>query len=354
MRDPVTLLRPRALVPGDRVAVVAPSSRYDSRALARGMAVLESWGLVAEPPAAGSRLRNLAGSDDERAAALTEAFERDDVAAVMAVRGGYGAARLQGRFDAAVAASHPKIFLGYSDLSIVLGRLVSEAGLVCFHGPMVSSDLARLPVEALEPFRRFLFGEEGWWTGSGLTGRSPGSATGRLVGGCLSVIATTIGTPYEIDTRGGVLFLEDIGEKPYKIDRLLTQLAHAGKLDEVRAVVLGTFHDCDTAGEPGVVMEVADEILGSLGVPVLSGFDAGHYSGGGIVPMGCEVRVDADAGTIDLLEPVFAGAAIPRGAAETSPGREAAAIPGSAGAATAGSAGATTPGSADASGRAAR
>lgn len=327
-------------MPGDRVAVVAPSSRYDAGALARGMAVLESWGLVAEAPAAGSRLRNLAGTDDERAAALTEAFARDDIAAVMAVRGGYGAARLRGRFDASIAASHPKIFLGYSDLTLVLGRLVSEAGMVCFHGPMVSSDLARLSREALEPFRRFLFGEDGWWTGRGLTGRSPGTATGRLTGGCLSVIATTIGTPYEIDTRGAVLFLEDISERPYKIDRLLTHLAHAGKFDDVRAVVLGTFHDCDTAEEPGVVLEVADEILGALGVPVVSGFDAGHYSGGGVLPMGCEVRVNADAGTIELLEPVFAARS------DTASRSDAAA--------TSGSANAATSRSASASGRAAR
>lgn len=300
------LVRPRALVPGDRVAVVAPSSRYDRQALARGAAVLESWGLLVDLPPETRPHRYLAASDDERAALLTQAFVREDVAAVMAVRGGFGAARLLGRFDPAAAAAHPKMFIGYSDLTVLLGRLQREAALVCFHGPMVSSDLARLSGEALEPFRRFLFGEEGWWNGNGLVGRAPGIATGRFTGGCLSMLATTIGTPYEFDARGCVLFLEDIAEPPYRIDRLLTHLLHAGKFDGVAAVVLGTFTDCDAKGEPGVVMQVVDEILGGLGVPVVSGFDAGHYSGGGLVPMGCEVRVNADAGTVELAEPVLA------------------------------------------------
>ena len=301
------MIRPRALVPGDRVAVVAPSSRYDREALLRGAAVLESWGLVVDLPPESVPHRYLAASDDERAALLTEAFVRDDVAAVMAVRGGFGAARLMGRFDAAAASAHPKIFLGYSDLTVLLGRLQNEAGLVCFHGPMVSSDLGRLPAEALEPFRRFLFGQDGWWKGDGLIGRTSGAATGRFTGGCLSMLATTIGTPYEFDARGRVLFLEDIAEPPYRLDRLLTHLLHAGKFDGVAAIVLGTFTNCDAKDEPGQLMQVIDEILGGLQVPVVSGFDAGHYSGGGLVPMGVDVRVDADAGTVELLEPVLAG-----------------------------------------------
>lgn len=305
------MIRPRALVPGDRVAVVAPSSRYDRAALLRGAEVLESWGLKVDLPPETAPYRYLAAPDEVRAGLLAEAFTRDDVAAVMAVRGGFGAARLLGRFDPALGAAHPKIFLGYSDLTVLLSRLQNEAGLVCFHGPMVSSDLARLPSEALEPFRRFLFGEDGWWKGEGLTGRSPGSASGAFTGGCLSMLATTIGTPYEFDARGRVLFLEDIAEPPYRIDRLLTHLLHAGKFDGVAAVVLGTFTNCDPKDEPGVVMQVVDEILGGLGVPVVSGFDAGHYSEGGLVPMGCEVRVDAGAGTVELLEPALAPAGRP-------------------------------------------
>lgn len=298
-------VRPRPLRQGDLVAVVAPASVYDADRLARGIEVLESWGLVVEPPFPSAPHRYLTGSDPERAGRLTEAFARDDVAAVLTVRGGFGSARLLGRFHPEVAAAHPKIFLGYSDLTILLSRLVREAGLVCFHGPMVASDLARLPEAQLERFRRFLFGEDGWWAGRDLFCRLSGAASGRLVGGCLSVIATTIGTPYEIDTEGGVLFLEDIAEPPYRIDRLLTHLLHAGKLDGVKAVILGTFHDCERESDRGQLMDIFDEILAPLGIPVVSGFDAGHYSGGAVLPMGCRVRVDADAGTVELLEEAF-------------------------------------------------
>ncbi len=299
------MLRPRPLRQGDRVAVVAPASVYDADRLARGIEVLQSWGLVVEPPVASFPHRYLTGTDPERARRLTEAFERDDVAAIMTVRGGFGSARLFGHFDPAVAAAHPKIFLGYSDLTILLSRLVREAGLVCYHGPMVASDLARLPEAQLERFRSFLFGEDGWWTGRDLFCRLSGAASGRLAGGCLSVIATTIGTPYEIDTDGAVLFLEDIAEPPYRIDRLLTHLLHAGKLDGVKAVILGTFHDCEPPTARGQITDIAVEILAPLGIPVVSGFDAGHYSGGGVLPMGCRVHVDADAGTVDLLDEAF-------------------------------------------------
>lgn len=308
MKQPCPLVRPRALQPGDRVAIVAPSSRYDADALDRGAAVLESWGLLVDLPQSSGLVRYLAAPDDERAAQLRAAFERDDIAAVMAVRGGYGAARLYGRFDAAAARAHPKIFLGYSDVTLLLARLYSEAGLVCFHGPMATSDLARLPAGKLERFRSFLFGEEGWWAGENLSCVVAGRATGRLAGGCLSVLVTTLGTPYEIDTRGAVLFLEDIVEPAYRIDRMLTHLAHAGKLDDVAAIVLGEFHGCEPAAQ---IREIFEEICGARAIPVVAGFDAGHYSGGAVVPIGCEVRVDADAGMVELLEPVFATSAGP-------------------------------------------
>jgi muramoyltetrapeptide carboxypeptidase len=305
MREASNQIRPKALSRGDRVALVAPASPYDDHALAAAMDILQSWELVPEAPSVFSRQRFLAGTDTERGDALTHAFEREDVAAIMAVRGGYGSARLLNRFDPAVAAAHPKIFLGYSDLSILLSRLRREAGLVCFHGPMATSDLPRLGPDDLERFRRFLFAEEGWWAGQGLVCRVSGSGTGRLVGGCLSVLTTTIGTPYEIDTRGNVLFLEDVNEPPYRIDRNLTHLLHARKLEDVAAVVLGRFHECDPPDASGQCAEIFEDFFGRLGIPTVSGFDSGHHSGGAVVPMGCQVRVEAETGIVELLEPVF-------------------------------------------------
>jgi muramoyltetrapeptide carboxypeptidase len=297
------LLRPRSLRPGDRIALVAPASSYDEEAARRGAEILAAWDLSVELPARLEPVRYLAASDDERARQLTEAFTREEIAGIVAIRGGFGFSRLLGLFDPAVATAHPKMFVGYSDLTILLSRLSAEAGVVSFHGPMAASDLPRLGPDQLERFRRFLFGEDGWWAGGKLGCRASGAAKGRLVGGCLSVIVTTIGTPYEIDTKGAVLFLEDVNESPYRIDRMLTHLSHAGKLAGVAAVVLGSFHGC---GEEEEVLAIADEILSPLRIPVVSGFDAGHGSGGAVLPIGCEVFVDADAGSIELLEPVFA------------------------------------------------
>jgi muramoyltetrapeptide carboxypeptidase len=305
MKEASSQIRPKGLCRGDRVALVAPASPYDDHALAAAMDILQSWELVPEAPSVFTRQRFLAGTDSERGDSLTHAFQRDDVAAIMAVRGGYGSARLLHHFDPAVAAAHPKIFLGYSDLSILLSRLRREAGLVCFHGPMATSDLPRLGPDELERFRRFLFAEEGWWAGRDLACRVPGSGTGRLVGGCLSVLTTTIGTPYEIDTRGNVLFLEDVNEPPYRIDRNLTHLLHARKFEGVSAVILGRFHECDPPDASGQCTEIFGEFFGRLDIPTVAGFDAGHQSGGAVLPMGCQVHVDAEAGVVELLEPVF-------------------------------------------------
>jgi len=299
------LKKPRALRRGDRVALVAPTATNDAAGIAKGAEILRSFGLVVEEGGGGPPHRYLAADDEVRAAALHEAFEDPGIAAIVATRGGYGSARLLGHFDAAAIAAHPKVFVGYSDLSVLLSRLVQEAGMVCFHGPVACGDLAAMTPPQLERFRRFLFGEPGWWAGAGLEGRVPGTARGRLAGGCLSVLVTTLGTPYEIDTHGAVLFLEDIAEKPFRIDRMLTHLAHAGKFDDVAAVVLGSFERCDDAASPGLLREVFDEILGGLGVPVLAGLDAGHGSGHAVLPMGCEVEVDADRGVLELTEPAL-------------------------------------------------
>src|SRR5438128_246923 len=132
MPQPFPLVRPRALQRGDRVALIAPSSRYDVEALGRGIAMLEEWGLRVETQPAASTVRYLAAPDDARAEFLNDAFARDDIAAIIGIRGGYGASRLLGRFDAAAARAHPKLFIGYSDLTLLLCRLYAEAGLVCF------------------------------------------------------------------------------------------------------------------------------------------------------------------------------------------------------------------------------
>lgn len=250
----------------------------------------------------GPRLGYLADSDRWRARRIEEVFARDAIRAVFAARGGYGSARLHRVLDLSSVGDHPKIFVGFSDVSLLLNRLLQETGLVCFHGPMIAADLPRLTQAAQERFRRFLFGETGWWEGAVRASWRAGMAEGRLVGGCLSIVVTTLGTPYEIRTRDCILFLEDVAEKPYRIDRMLQHLKHAGKFETVRGLILGPMVDCDGGGGPSALRDIVLDVLGDQEFPIVYGLDAGHGSGNVVLPLGCRVRIDTDDGGVDLLE----------------------------------------------------
>ena len=299
------LRKPKPVRRGDLVAVVAPSGACDPERLSAGVRLLEGWGLRVHLEEPGPALRYFAAGDRERAGRLTDALRRTDVKAVLATRGGYGSARLHPYLDVADALPDPKIFVGFSDLTILLSRIVQEAHVVAYHGPMVAADLPQFDDSARERFRRFLFGEPDWWEGCCPEVWRGGTAEARLVGGCLSVLVTTLGTPYEIDTDGAILFLEDVAEKPYRIDRMLTHLKHAGKLSRVRGVVLGSMLDCDGGEGEGVLRDVVTEVIEDSAVPVLAGFDAGHGTGNVVLPFGCQVRLDAGTQQLTLLEPVF-------------------------------------------------
>lgn len=268
--------------------------------------MLESWGLEVAPLAEPVAHRYMAASDAMRAKALEAAFEDDSIRAVLAARGGFGCARLIEHLDVERIRAHPKIFVGFSDVSLLLAHLAQRAGLVCYHGPMVAADLAQLDPAAAERFRRFLFGRSDWFDGGARHAWREGKASGVLTGGCLSVLVAALGTSYDIDTEGRVLFLEDVAEKPYRIDRMMTQLRHAGKLDGIAALVMGPMTDCDGGLGPEVLREIVLEALSGTSCPVLFGFEAGHGSSNVVLPFGCRVKVDADRQQLDLLEPVLA------------------------------------------------
>jgi muramoyltetrapeptide carboxypeptidase len=299
--------KPACLNRGDRVLAVAPAGACDPRRLEQGLGLLEQWGLVVEGPPGGEPFRYMSAPDELRAGALYEAFSREDVAAVLVARGGFGCARLMPRLRLDLRRVKPRIFCGFSDATIMLARLVEEARLVCFHGPMAAVDLPRLSAEGRERFRRFLFDEEGWWDGRVRETWREGRAEGVLAGGCLSVLVTTLGTPYEVATEGRVLFLEDVAEQPYRIDRMLTQLRHAGKFDRAAALVFGPMTDCDGGEGSGLLRRIAMEAVEGLSCPVLFGLEAGHGSENVVLPMGCRVRVVAqdESPCLELAEPVF-------------------------------------------------
>ncbi len=266
----------------------------------------------------GKRNGYLGGSDEERLEDLHSMFRDPDVRAVFAIRGGYGSAHLLDRIDYALLRRNPKIFLGYSDITAMHLAIQKRANLVTFHGPMVLADFTEFTQTW---FRRALFDAKplGPLTNPPeanalrpehtLRAVRPGKARGRLTGGNLTLVSTTLGTPYEVETEGRILLLEDVDEQPYSIDRMLTQLRLSGKLGAAAGIVFGECHDCRPADyKPAFestlsVGEVLDDILGILNVPVLSGLTIGHTGDQLTLPLGAMATLDADKGELVIEEP---------------------------------------------------
>jgi muramoyltetrapeptide carboxypeptidase len=303
-------VRPRRLRPGDTVAVVAPAGPVPEHRLQQGVATLERLGFDVRLGASVlARERYFAGNDTRRALDLVALWARKDVAAVFCARGGYGTARIVDVLTPAFLRRHPKIFCGFSDIT-TLHAACARAGLVSFYGPMVAWDLAHGPARAprsragavkLASATVLMEAEAGVVIGSAAA--EPlvrGRATGRLAGGCLSLLVATLGTPEEVDTRGTILVLEDEKEPPYRIDRMLTQLRRAGKFRGVRGIALGDFPECaPDAGATYALVDVLRDRLGDLGVPVAWRLPLGHtLQPNATVPLGVRATLDATRGRI--------------------------------------------------------
>ena len=301
--------KPRALKPGDTIGVVAPASAIDRGHLERGVAALERLGFrVKVSSHALDRAAIVAGPDEVRARELQAFFADPAVDAIFAARGGYGAGRILPLLDFAAIARTPKIFMGFSDATFILNALVGRAGMVCFHGPMVAMDFARGVGEAaLDHLRRLLEGETASFELPARTALRAGVAEGEVVGGCLSMVAAAIGTPYMPPLDGAILFLEDTGEKAYRIDRMLVQLGQAGVLARVAAVVFGALRPPESSeAERRLIDECVAEQSARLDCPVLAGIEAGHGSANFTIPFGVRARVDAAARRLSFLEPAVA------------------------------------------------
>ncbi|MCL6580401.1 MAG: LD-carboxypeptidase [Firmicutes bacterium] len=334
-------VKPPVLRPGDRVAVVAPAGPATPDVLAAGLKVLESLGLrVTLGRHVEARNGYLAGPDEARAEDLARALGDPDVRGVFFARGGYGSMRILPLVDLSVLKRDPKVIVGSSDVTALHLAVQRAAGLVTFHGPNVESlgrGVTRFTLDCLA--RAVMTAApldvlplpEGWPPPKVL---SPGRATGVLAGGNLSLVAALLGTPYEPDTRGRVLVLEDVGERPYRVDRLLTQLRLAGKLDRTAAVALGEFVDCrdpEESGAPGrarpetglgpemslgsetgpaslpgelppTVDGVLADRLAGLGVPVISGLPCGHGLQKWTLPLGVTATLDGYKGRLAVEE----------------------------------------------------
>lgn len=290
-------MAPPWLVSGDRVRVVAPSSPFDEETFRRGLERLARRYDVLCDEGISSRHGYLAGDDARRIAELRTAIDDPQTRAIVAARGGYGATRLLDHLDPARVRAHPKWLVGFSDVT-ALHALWARAGIQSVHGPMVAA-LGRAEPEGTERWCAVLEG----CPGVSLAGTpwADGIATGPLLGGNLAVLAALVGTPFAPPIDGAVLLLEDVGERPYRIDRLLTTLGHAGWLDRVAAVVLGTFFDCSPGPDGVTAADVLAERLCGRGVPVVANLPIGHDALNVPVVLGAPVRVDGATGEIRAL-----------------------------------------------------
>jgi muramoyltetrapeptide carboxypeptidase len=315
------VLKPPVLRPGDTVGMVAPASNaYEPEEIQIAKETMELYGFkVVLGQHINAQNGYLAGSDAQRAADVNEMFRRSDVRGIVTFSGGYGCSRILPLLDYAQIQRSPKVVVGHSDITALLIGIYQKTGLITFHG---SSGLTGVGDYAMEHFRRAIMATQTIGAianppkpASGTVERNnrlitivPGRATGRLIGGNLTLMTNLIGTPFEPDTRGKILFLEDIGEEPYRIDRMLTQLWLAGKLQAAAGVALGRFINCEPKEfRPSFFQTISLENvlrdrLEPLGKPTLYNLMFGHVRENAVLPIGATATLDATAKTLVVNE----------------------------------------------------
>jgi muramoyltetrapeptide carboxypeptidase len=288
------------------VGIVAPASYFVREDFDAGCGALRRMGFnVIFSDSIAARDLYFAGSAERRARELEGMFSHDGVNAIVCARGGYGANYLLPLLDVGKIAAHPKIFVGYSDITSLTTYLYDAAGLVTFHGPMVAKDFSRQNGVEHASWVAALAGFDpsfNFCADSAMKSLNPGSAEGVLYGGCLSMLAASLGTPYEVHTEGKILFLEDVATKPYQIDRMLMQLKLAGKFEGVRGIVFGEMLECTQPGNQTYTLEdILMRVMGGLGIPLACGLRSGHVSRSNItLPLGVNARLEATFSGVSL------------------------------------------------------
>jgi len=302
-------MRAKRLEAGDTIGMIAPASPADLSKVERAIKHLKVMGYkVKAGKSVYSSRGYLAGRDELRAFDINNMFADDEVSAVFCLRGGYGSQRILDMVDFQIIRNNPKIFMGYSDITALLNAIYQKCNLITFHGPM-GGDFAgglekytkramKNALESIDPIGELPNPEMPEVV-------AEGKGKGALVGGNLSIVAASLGTPYEIDTQGKILLLEDVFEEPYSVDRMLTQLRLAGKLRDAEGIVLGDWGNSEPE-EPEKSLsleEVFEDIFRDIGKPVLKGLKIGHCKPNITVPIGAEVYVNTDTATFCILEP---------------------------------------------------
>jgi muramoyltetrapeptide carboxypeptidase len=291
-----SIVRPAAVQPGARIAVISPASSAKADRITRGIESLRAMGYdaVAAPHAYGKHAPYFAGTPEERLDDLHNAFTDPEISAIFCTRGGYGSNYLLEDLDLNRIAANPKPFFGYSDLTTMQTWLLDQLGLVAFHGPMVAADFAVDNGIDQKSFSAAVSGglvEAG--PRQGLRVLRPGRARGVMYGGCLSILTAALGTRFTPLTEGRLLFIEDVGTKPYQIDRMLRQMVLAGKFDGVSGFIFGEMLDCVSPGaNPDLLEQVILRVLDWFDGPIAIGLRSGHVSGGNVtLPLGIEAEL---------------------------------------------------------------
>lgn len=301
---------PPSLKKGDTIGVIAPASPIKTDDFEKAICFFQDLGLQVQ---LGKHLYEeygyLAGTDEQRLEDFHDMITNPDIKGIIFARGGYGTARIAPAIDYSLIKKNPKIIWGYSDITFLHTAIRQRTGLVTFHGPMVVSDINKEAFDSLSASgfsqlfqpTRLVYSENISPLKVISYGTSGESAKGQLVGGNLSLIASTLGTPFEIDTKGKILFIEDIGEQPYQVDRMLQQLTQAGKIAEASGIVVGDFAESEPKSTPSFTMEeVFQQYFGKLSIPVLSGFKIGHCFPHFAIPLGTEAILSAKEKTLTV------------------------------------------------------
>lgn len=304
----------RKLRPGDTIGIVCPASSIvaDNPRIPVMEKYLTGLGLkIKYGKNVFSTFGYLAGTDEQRAADLETMFGDDEVKAVLCMKGGYGCSRMVGLLDFKKIAQHPKLLIGFSDITVLLNAIHQKTGFPTIHGDVgIWLGNPKIDAATLTDFETLLFKNQ-----LGRVLKNPksdaktlngGTAEGELIGGNLSLIATLAGTEFDLDFTDKIVFIEDVGEAPYRIDRYLSNLRLAGKLKQAKGFVLGYFTDCE-AKEKGSweVSDLLKQYFGNLSVPVITDFASGHDFPFINLPIGARVKLDADVGTIKILEEIY-------------------------------------------------
>lgn len=313
--------RPRPLRHGDKVAVVAPSSATDSQSVERAEQRLKAMNLKPVMfPTCYTNYGHLSAPDLERAKDINDAFKEDSIRGIVCLRGGYGSPRILNMLDYEMISANPKVFVGFSDITALHIAFNQLCNMTTFHGPMATSNFIKINQEKIE-FDQYTYnnlykniftsealGEHVNPNGEDLISFCGGSAEGMLTGGNLTLLVSTMGSQYELDTRNKILFIEEVNEPIYKIDRMLTTLALAGKFEQCAGVIFGTFTGCEReekAYEGGLDLTLEEVINNTVTVfkkPVMGNFKAGHSFPQPTLPLGTKVKMDAQSKKIVFAE----------------------------------------------------